>query len=152
MITCPFQSSLHVLCVQARYVAFAHSAPASFFTTIIYSFSTNILTCFFVKLFSKPFPSHVAASLFRDAFECTQVCGVECAWSARAGTSSHRLLLSVTTKYSASMCTSYPPPPTQFCHSHKAQLDGHTRESGKRNSVLLCQYLRSMAMVVVLSH
>ena len=60
---------------------------------------------------------------------------------SRAGTSSHRLLLSVTSKYSVSMCWSYPPPPTQLCQLHKAQLDGYMREFGKRNSVLITQML-----------
>ena len=69
----PLQSSLHVMCAKARYKTFAHSAPASFFTRAVYSFSTNILTCFFVELFRKTFPRYVSANLVGDALESSHV-------------------------------------------------------------------------------
>jgi len=125
------QSSRHVPGAELRYIALAHSAPASFFTNIVYSCSTNILTCFFLKLFSKPFPSQVSASLIRGVFQCVYVRGVEYTGSASAGASSHRLFLPVTSEYSISMCRTYPPAARQFCRSQKAQLDGQVREFGK---------------------
>ena len=42
VLTRPLQSSLHVICAEARYKTFAHSAPASFFTRVVYSFSTDM--------------------------------------------------------------------------------------------------------------